>query len=445
MSASPGPDASRDPDTSPGPASPGPAGRRQLQAVRVLLRGTSEDGRWYPWYLAALLLGLVIGPGVWSVVLVLAGPVAPLSSAGVLGLVAGLEALLVLAAVATPAYLGPAWSSAEELHYLAAGPFGVRATLGARTRLIQGCAVLFALVLAALPVLAWWQGNGEAPGLPGILGTALGVGLIGGIASAVLASRKQRGPTGLTIPRLEDLTAARDVALAGLMTGDNRSLAAGIPRRGPRRTGRTFPVGLLVRSIAIDLRYLRQDPWGVGLALVLLVGGAVALARVGATPAMLAVVLLLAQAAMTRLSGALGDVADTVGFDVVVPQPLPARLLAHAALPLIVLLAAVAAPVLAVDPSRLAPALLVTACAALIRFASLGAAGLPAQYLTPVSTPVGDTTAVFMVLWLLRPVIPAVWLLWAGTRFPSGTVLGVLAAGLGLLAVLRFAGLASRR
>lgn len=261
----------------------------------------------------------------------------------------------------------------------------------------------------------------------------------------MLAVRKQKGRAGLTVPHLEDLTAARDVALAGLMTGDSRSLSAGIPRRGPRGSRRPFPAGLLARSVAIDLRYLRQDPWGVGLALVLLVAGAVALALVGATPAMLAVVLLLAQAAMTRLSGALGDVADTVGYDAVVPQPLPARLLAHAALPLVVVLVAVAAPVLAVDPSRLAPALLVAACAALIRVASLGAAGLPAQYLTPVSTPMGDTTAVFMVLWLIRPVIPAIWLLWAGTRFPSGTVLGILAVGLGVLALLRFAGLASRR
>lgn len=441
-----GPRIAGGPDRSDSPASlDGPADRRQLRAVRVLLRGASEDGRWYPWYLAALLLGLVVGPGVWSVVLVLAGPVAPLSTTGLLGLVAGLEVLLVLAAVATPAYLGPLWSSAEEIHYLAAGPFGLRATLGLRTRLIQGCTVLFALVLAALPVLAWWQGNGEAPGLPGLLGTALGVGLAGGIVSAVLAARKQKGRSGLSIPRLEDLTAARDVALAGLMTGDSRSLAAGIPRHGPRGSRRPFPSGLLARSVAIDLRYLRQDPWGVGLALVLLVAGAVAFGLAGATPAMLAVVLLLAQAAMTRLSGALGDVADTVGYDVVVPQPLPARLLAHAALPLMVLLVAVGAPVLAVDPSRLAPALLVAGCAVLIRFASLGAAGLPAQYLTPVSTPLGDTTAVFMVLWLLRPVIPAVWLLWAGTRFPSGTVLGVLAVGLGVLALIRFVGLASRR
>jgi len=422
-----------------------PEARRRLQEVRVLLRGSSEDGRWYPWYLATLLLGLVIAPGVWSVVLVLAGPVAPLSPSGLLALVAGLEALLVLAAAVTPAYLGPVWTSAEEIHYLAAGPFGVRATLGARTRVIQAATVLAALVLAVLPVLAWWQGNGNGPLLQGPLFAALGLGLAGGIGSALLALRKQQGRAGLTVPRLEELTTGRDVALAGLMTGDSRSLSTGVPRRGPRRTGRSLPAGLLARSAAIDLRYLRQDPWGATLALVFLVAGSAALALAGSTPAMLAVLLLLAQAAMTRLSGALGDVADTVGYDVVVPQPLPARLLAHAALPLAVLLVAVAVPVLAVDPFRLAPALLVTACAVLIRFASLGAAGLPAQYLTPVSTPLGDTTAVFMVLWLLRPVIPAVWLLWAGSRFPSGTVVGVLAVGLGVLALIRFAGLVARR
>jgi len=419
--------------------------RRQLQAARVLLRGSSEDARWYPWYLVALLLGFVVGPGVWSVVLVLAGPLSLLGSPAALALVAGLEALLVLAAMGTPAYLGPVWTSSEEIHYLVAGPFGVRATLGKRTTLIQAGTVLGALLLAALPVVAWWQGNRQLPDLVAPLLAALGLGLVGGIASAWLALRKQRGRPGLKVPRLEDLTSARDVALAGLMTGDSRSLSVGVPRRGPRRMGRSFPAGLLARSWAIDVRYVRQDPWRVGAALAFLVAGAAGLAMAGPAPGVLAVFLLLTQAAMTRLSGALGDVADTVGYDVVVPQSLPARLLAHAALPLAALLLAVALPVLFLDPARLAPALVMAGCAVLIRFASLGAAGLPAQYLTPVSTPLGDTTAVFMVLWLLRPAIPAIWLLWGGSQFPLGTVLGVLSVGLGVLALTRFASLSARR
>ncbi|MFJ3957036.1 hypothetical protein [Arthrobacter sp. NPDC090010] len=424
-----------------GHAAPGARNARQeLAQVRGLLRGSGSQDRWYPWYLAALLAGFVLAPGWWSVVLLVSPLLAGVPMEGAGALTGVLEAFLVVAAAFSPRYLGPVWTSAEEIHYLVAGPFGIGATLRARTLFLRMAIVAGALVLGFLPSVAWWQGNGRPDGATPFLVAAV-LGLLGGLGAALLASWKQTRRGGLDVPRLEELTTIRDTALAGVLIGDGRALAGAVPRRGPR-TARRLPRGLLRRAVAIDLRYARQDPWRVLLSVALLVAVTVLASLWSAGPAGLAVVLLAAQAAMGRLSGALGDISDTVGFDVVVPQSAASRLLAQLLFPAAVVLLATALPAVIAAPGQAWGFLAMAAGAILLRCATLGVAGLPAQFLTPVSTPVGDATAMFMVLWLLRPVIPAVWVLWAGGTFALSSVTGTLLVVLGVLALVRFGALA---
>ncbi|MDP5228457.1 MULTISPECIES: hypothetical protein [Arthrobacter] len=420
-----------------------------LAEVRALFRGSGPQERWYPWYLAALVVGLVLAPGYWSLATVLAPVMSPAGAGTATVVSAGIAVVLVLAAAFSPAYLGPVWTSAEEIHYLV-GPFGIRPVLGVRTRLLQVLTGVVCLGLVMLPVLAWWQGAGRPAGGAEPFLAGAGLGLAGAVGAAMAAGGKQSrrpvegGPRGLDVPRLEELTTARDTALAGVLIGDGRALAGAVPRRRARRPGSTMPRGLLARSWAIDLRYAQQDPWRIAGSLLLVVLASLAMGRWGSDAGTLAAVLLTTQLAMTRVSGALGDVADTLGYDVVVPQSAAARLLAHLLFPVAAVVPLAVIPALILGPATAGGALGMVVCAVLLRMATLGVAGLPAQLLTPVSTPMGDTTAMFMVLWLLRPVIPVAWVLWAGLSFPLERVTGVLLACLAVLALLRLFALSRR-